>query len=78
LEKNGASAVILATGENTNFPIFEGLDKAAIMPNTDFKIFGKPSTRLHRRMAVALAFGNEDVKDLVDRAKVVASLISVK
>ena len=78
LEKNGASAVILATGENTNFPIFSGLDQAAILPNTDFKIFGKPSTRLHRRMAVALAFGNEDVKDLVDKAKVVASLISVK
>lgn len=78
LEKNGASAVILATGENANFPIFSGLDKAAIMPNTDFKIFGKPSTRLHRRMGVALAFGNEDVKDLVDKAKVVASLISVK
>jgi phosphoribosylglycinamide formyltransferase 2 len=78
LEKNGASAVILATSENTNFPIFSGLEQAAILPNTDFKIFGKPSTRLHRRMAVALAFGNEDVKDLVEKAKVVASLISVK
>jgi phosphoribosylglycinamide formyltransferase 2 len=78
LEKNGASAVILATGENTNFPIFSGLEKAALLPNTDFKIFGKPSTRLHRRMAVALAFGNEDVKDLVEKAKAVASLISVQ
>ena len=78
LEKNGASAVILASGENTNFPVFSGLDKAALLPNTDYKIFGKPSTRLHRRMAVALAFGNEDVKDLVEKAKVVASLISVK
>jgi len=78
LEKNGASAVILATGENTNFPIFSGLEQAAILPNTDFKLFGKPSTRLHRRMAVALAFGNEDVKDLVEKAKSVASLISVK
>ncbi len=78
LEKNGASAVILATGENTNFPIFSGLEKAALLPNTDFKLFGKPSTRLHRRMAVALAFGNDDVKVLVEKAKVVASLISVK
>jgi phosphoribosylglycinamide formyltransferase 2 len=78
LEKNGASAVILATGENTNFPIFSGLEQAALLPNTDFKLFGKPSTRLHRRMAVALAFGNEDVKDLVEKAKAVASLISVQ
>lgn len=78
LEKNGASAVILANGENTNFPIFTGLDQAARLPNTDFKLFGKPSTRLHRRMGVALAFGNDDVKDLVEKAKLVASLISVK
>ena len=78
LEKNGASAVILATGENTNFPIFSGLDQAALLPNTDFKLFGKPSTRLHRRMGVALAFGKDDVKALVEKAKVVASLISVK
>ena len=77
LEKNGASAVILASKENNSLPVFSGLEKAAVMPNTDFKIFGKPSTRPYRRMAVALAFGNEDVKDLVDKAKIVASLISV-
>jgi phosphoribosylglycinamide formyltransferase 2 len=77
LEKNGASAVILASTENNSLPVFSGLEKAAVMPNTDFKIFGKPSTRPYRRMAVALAFGNEDVKDLVDKAKIVASLITV-
>jgi phosphoribosylglycinamide formyltransferase 2 len=77
LEKNGASAVILASTENNSLPVFSGLEKAAVMPNTDFKIFGKPTTRPYRRMAVALAFGNEDVKDLVDKAKIVASLISV-
>ena len=77
LEKNGASAVILASKENNSLPVFSGLEKAAVMPNTDFKIFGKPSTRPYRRMAVALAFGNEDVKDLVDKAKIVASMISV-
>jgi len=77
LEKNGASAVILASKENNSLPVFSGLEKAAVMPNTDFKIFGKPTTRPYRRMAVALAFGNEDVKDLVDKAKIVASLISV-
>ena len=77
LEKNGASAVILASKENNSLPVFSGLEKAAVMPNTDFKIFGKPTTRPYRRMAVALAFGNEDVKDLVDKAKIVASMISV-
>jgi len=78
LEKNGASAVILAVNENNSLPLFSGLDKAAVIPNTDFKIFGKPSTRPYRRMAVALAFGNEDVKDLVEKAKLVAGLITIE
>ncbi len=78
LEKNGASAVILASKENNNLPIFSGLEKASIIQNTDFKIFGKPYTRPYRRMAVALAFGNEDVKTLVEKAKEVAALISVE
>jgi len=78
LEKNGASAVILAVNENNSLPLFSGLDKAAVIPNTDFKIFGKPSTRPYRRMAIALAFGNEDVKDLVERAKLVAGLITIE
>ena len=77
LEKNGASAVILARNENNNLPVFKGLEKASLIPNTDFKIFGKPTTRPYRRMAVALAFGKEDVDDLVKKAKEVAELISV-
>ena len=46
--------------------------------NTDFKIFGKPSTRPYRRMAVALAFGQEDVKELVEKAKSVAGMITIE
>ena len=78
LEKNGASAVILASKENNALPNFIGLDKAAIIKNTDFKIFGKPSTRPYRRMAVALAFGEEDVKELVEKAKSVAGMITIE
>lgn len=78
LEKNGASAVILASKENNDLPNFIGLDKAAVIKNTDFKIFGKPSTRPYRRMAVALAFGQEDVKELVEKAKSVAGMITIE
>jgi phosphoribosylglycinamide formyltransferase 2 len=78
LERNGASAVVLAMNEGEGSPVFKGLEKAAIIPQTDFKLFGKPTTRPYRRMAVALAFGNEDVKDLVEKAKSVASLIEVE
>jgi phosphoribosylglycinamide formyltransferase 2 len=77
LERNGASAVVLATSESNEQPVFHGLDKAATYSNTDFKLFGKPTTRPYRRMAVALAYGDEDVKTLVEKAKEVAAHISV-
>ena len=74
---NGASAVILATDEGTDFPHYEGLNNAALIPSSDFKIFGKPTTRPYRRMAVGLAYGEEEVGVLVERAKEVASCIKV-
>ena len=77
LVRNGASAVVLANKENNTFPIFTGLNETAEFPNTDFKIFGKPKTRPYRRMAVALAYGNEDTSVLVEKAKEVAAKIKV-
>ena len=77
LERNGASAVVLATSESNEQPVFHGLDKAASYSKTDFKLFGKPTTRPYRRMAVALAYGDEDVKTLVEKAKEVSAHISV-
>ena len=77
LVRNGASAVVLANKENNTFPIFTGLDETAEFTNTDFKIFGKPKTRPYRRMAVALAYGNEDTSVLVEKAKQVAAKIKV-
>jgi phosphoribosylglycinamide formyltransferase 2 len=78
LERNGASAVVLATTESNQQPEFNGLNEAAKFPNTDFKLFGKPTTRPYRRMAVTLAYGNENVEDLVTKAKEVAACITVK
>jgi len=77
LVRNGASAVVLAKKEGAELPIFSGLEAAANFTNTDFKIFGKPITRPYRRMAVALAYGNEEVAELVSKAKEVASQIKV-
>ena len=77
LERNGASAVILATEESSKQPIYEGLHQAAVYRNSDFKIFGKPTTRAYRRMGVALAFGNESTNKLVKKAKKIAKLIKV-
>jgi phosphoribosylglycinamide formyltransferase 2 len=77
LEKNGASAVVLAEKASTNYPSYTGLIEAAAYTNSDFKIFGKPSTRPYRRMAVALTFGDQPVEYLVDKAKEIAAHIKV-
>ena len=77
LIQNGASAVVLSDIECHDFPQISGLEKAALIKNTDFKIFGKPSARKYRRMAVALSYGSDSVEDLVIRAKKVASCIKL-
>lgn len=77
LLKNGASAVILADNESSEWPIYKGLEQAVKYKNTDFKIFGKPYTRKYRRMGVALANGTEDCSVLVTRAIEVAKKIKV-
>jgi len=78
LEKAGASAVILAT-ENSNNPTYSGIEKIAALPKTDFRIFGKPSSRPYRRMGVALVNDSLEtpMEDIVKKAKAAAKMVSV-
>jgi len=78
LEKAGASAVLLAS-ENSNNPSYSGLEKIAALPNTDFRIFGKPSSRPFRRMGVALVNDTleTNVEDIVEKAKKAATLVNI-
>ena len=78
LEKAGASAVILASENSTN-PTFTGLEKIAPLPKTDFRIFGKPTSRPYRRMGVALTNDTLEtpIEEIVARAKEAAALIDV-
>jgi phosphoribosylglycinamide formyltransferase 2 len=78
LEKAGASAVILAT-ENSNNPTFEGIGKIAALPKTDFRLFGKPTSRPYRRMGVALVNAplGADIKMVVEDAKKAAKLVKI-
>ena len=78
LHRNGASAVVLATETSETEPIFEGVEKAASYSDSDFRFFGKPTTRPYRRMAVALTYGSQEVSALVEKAKEMASHIKVK
>ena len=79
LEKAGASAVILAS-ENSNNPTFSGIEKIAALPKTDFRIFGKPTSRPYRRMGVALTSGSLEtpIETIIEKAKEAAKLVTVK
>lgn len=77
LQRNGASAVVLANENKDVYPTFSGIEKVAAASNADFRVFGKPATRPYRRMAVTLTYGNEEVKDLVTKAKDLAGLIKI-
>jgi phosphoribosylglycinamide formyltransferase 2 len=77
LIRNGASSVILAYKESIEFPVFDGLENASKISNTSFVLFAKPTSRPYRRMGVVLAYGNEEVKELVSLAKSVSAEIKV-
>ncbi|WP_430614202.1 formate-dependent phosphoribosylglycinamide formyltransferase [Flavobacterium sp. JP2137] len=78
LERAGASAVILATAHSDN-PAYSGFEKIAAEPQSDFRIFGKPTARPYRRMGVALTYGSPEtaVEELVERAKTIKNYIEV-
>ena len=74
----GVSAVVLA--EKEGIPVYSGMELAAAQPQADFKIFGKPTTRPYRRMAVALAYdrtGMETMDAMRERAANIAAMIKV-
>jgi phosphoribosylglycinamide formyltransferase 2 len=77
LKQNAASAVVLADSESEEAPHFSGLDIVLQDPKAEVRIFGKPNTRPYRRMAVALAFGQESVQEITERAKAHAAQIKL-
>ncbi len=77
-ERAGASAVILAS-ENSDHPTFSGIEKLAFQTKTDFRLFGKPTSRPYRRMGVVLNYDKLDtpIEEIVERAKKMANLVIV-
>ena len=79
----GASAVVLAPESLAphagKAPVIHGLAEAAAEPASDLRVFGKPTVRPYRRMAVAVTHGQpgDDITDLVARAKAIAAKITV-
>jgi phosphoribosylglycinamide formyltransferase 2 len=76
LREAGASAVIYGQHETLNL-VFDGVDAALAVPNSDIRLFGKPESFVKRRMGVALATG-KDVTEARERAKLAASLVKPK
>ena len=79
LLRSGASAVVLAQDESNEALKYLGLAEALGEERVDARIFGKPSTRKHRRMAVALAYDELgcDMDELRAKARRAASQIQV-
>ena len=73
LRAPGASAVIYG-GIEAKGIVFEGIDEALRVPQTDIRLFGKPEAFTRRRMGVALANG-VDTHEARARAKLAASKV---
>ncbi|MFT6601654.1 MAG: phosphoribosylglycinamide formyltransferase 2 [Dokdonia donghaensis] len=75
-ERIGASAVILATAHSEN-PGFTGINTLATAPKSDFRLFGKPTSRPYRRMGVVVTYDdlNGDITEVVSRAKKLAGAV---
>ena len=74
----GASAVVLAQSAGTN-PHYIGVEEAVKEPRTDIRIFGKPTTRPYRRMAVTLAYDQlgSDIEAVKEKAIANAAKVKV-
>ncbi|MCO6413113.1 MAG: formate-dependent phosphoribosylglycinamide formyltransferase [Thiogranum sp.] len=73
LRNPGASAVIYG-GHDAAGIVFDDVDFALSVPQSELRLFGKPEAFARRRMGVALAYG-DDVEDARIRAREVASRV---
>lgn len=76
LSNPGASAVIYG-GLDAQGVVFDGVDDALRVPQTDLRLFGKPESFERRRMGVALAYDN-DIESARARAREAASCVTVR
>jgi len=73
LTRPSASAVIYGH-HDADAISFENIDKALSIPESDLRLFGKPSSFKRRRMGVALASA-DNVNEARTRAQKVSSLV---
>ncbi len=78
-ERNGASAVVLATKASNEKPQFKGVAEAVAEDDIYVRLFGKPATRVNRRMGVVVGYApvGSDLDSLRDKVKAAAAKIEV-
>ncbi len=76
LKFNGASAVIYG-GVDAKGVVFDGVDAALRVPQTELRLFCKPESFVKRRMGVALA-RHDDLETARERAREAASRVIVR
>ena len=78
-ERIGASAVILSPIASQERPQYRGLEEVTKEEDTYLRIFGKPFTRVNRRMGVVLCYAplDADLDALRDKAKRIAEKVEV-
>lgn len=79
-QRSAANAVILAEVETKKTPEYSGIEKATSFENSDIRIFGKPVTRMYRRMGIAFTYDRigSNMDDLRKKAKLIADCIEIK
>jgi phosphoribosylglycinamide formyltransferase 2 len=79
LEHIGASAVILSPIASQETPRYRGEEAVCSEENTDLRIFGKPTTKLNRRMGVVVRYDslNGDLDALREKTKTAAAKVEV-
>ena len=78
-ERIGASAVILSPIASQERPQYRGMEEVTKEEDTYLRIFGKPFTRVNRRMGVVLCYAplDSDLDALRDKAKRIAEKVEV-
>ena len=79
LERMGASAVVLSPIASQERPDYRGMEEVLKEEDTYLRIFGKPFTRIGRRMGVVLCYAplGGDLDALRDKAKRLAEKVEV-
>ena len=78
-EHIGASAVILSPIASKDAPRYKGIENVCSQPDTYLRIFGKPYTKLNRRMGVVVCYDKVggDLDALRDKCKSLAGKVEV-